>query len=295
MTYERGAGAEHCPDELALRNAVSARLGYDPFDEKATRSVAAAIVRRGETLIGRVEVKSDDDEPRGVREISSRQNDCTELSSALSLAISIAIDPLSLTRPPKAEPAVVLRKPQPSRKCPKPPPAPKPAPCEEEPSLVTFRASAGMHAALGTSPSIATLGMDIDAGLRWRALSIDVGGRADIPIAGTTDRGEVATSLLVATVAPCGHVSFFSGCALGAFGAMRGEHLDLDERETVPFVALGARAAAEVPVVGVMGVRVFGDLLFPLTSTGINVFGEEVWRAPVVQGAVGVAVMGDFP
>ena len=31
LVYVRGAGAEQCPGEQAIRAAVGARLGYDPF------------------------------------------------------------------------------------------------------------------------------------------------------------------------------------------------------------------------------------------------------------------------
>jgi hypothetical protein len=31
LVYSRGHGAESCPDEHALREAVAARVGYDPF------------------------------------------------------------------------------------------------------------------------------------------------------------------------------------------------------------------------------------------------------------------------
>jgi hypothetical protein len=288
FTYERGQGAEHCPDELSLKNAVSARLGYDPFDGTAPRVVAATIVRRGAALLGRVEVHGEDGKPSGSRQISSHENDCTELSSALSLAISIAIDPLSLAPPPPrpapAPPVPVPRRaPRPAPPC---PPAPAPRVVATADSPVRFRASAGAHAAFGVAPAPAAFGLDVDVGIRWRALSVDVGGR---------DRGTVATSLLFATLAPCGHVSFFSGCALGAFGVVRGEHIEREQRDTVPFVALGARAAAEIPIYSVVGIRVFADVLAPLTRTAVIVLGDEVWRAPVVQGALGAAVQGDFP
>lgn len=31
LVYVRGPGAEECPGEHAIRSAVGARLGYDPF------------------------------------------------------------------------------------------------------------------------------------------------------------------------------------------------------------------------------------------------------------------------
>ena len=31
LAYSRGVDTGNCPDEVGLRNAVSTRLGYDPF------------------------------------------------------------------------------------------------------------------------------------------------------------------------------------------------------------------------------------------------------------------------
>ena len=39
LEYVRGDGAESCAEATALRRAVSARLGYDPFDPKAANSI----------------------------------------------------------------------------------------------------------------------------------------------------------------------------------------------------------------------------------------------------------------
>jgi hypothetical protein len=45
LVYTRGAGADRRPDADALRAAVSARLGYEPFDDDATTTVSATLSR----------------------------------------------------------------------------------------------------------------------------------------------------------------------------------------------------------------------------------------------------------
>ncbi len=48
--YRRGQGAERCPDEPAVREAVKVRLGYDPFRSEAARTVTATITKRRSAL-----------------------------------------------------------------------------------------------------------------------------------------------------------------------------------------------------------------------------------------------------
>jgi hypothetical protein len=48
LVYARSADASTCPDETALRGAVAARFGYDPFFAWAKRTVVVEVWRRGE-------------------------------------------------------------------------------------------------------------------------------------------------------------------------------------------------------------------------------------------------------
>jgi hypothetical protein len=80
LTYERQRGAEQCPDEAELRDAVSARLGYVPFRDEAPQHVRTVI--RGERggLLATVDVFDAVGELVGQREIRSRTRDCEELA-----------------------------------------------------------------------------------------------------------------------------------------------------------------------------------------------------------------------
>src|SRR5688500_17870579 len=68
LTYARGAGAEGCPEELTVRQAVAARLGYDPFFAAADKTIVARILRNREELRATVELVDDRGMVRGVRE-----------------------------------------------------------------------------------------------------------------------------------------------------------------------------------------------------------------------------------
>src|SRR5689334_9833347 len=105
LTYARGNGAESCPEEPTVRQAVAARLGYDPFFAAADKTIVARITRNRDELRATVELVDDHGIVRGVREFKARAGQCAELVATVALAISIAIDPTNpgiLGEPPKA-------------------------------------------------------------------------------------------------------------------------------------------------------------------------------------------------
>ena len=116
FSYERGSGTSSCPDEAAVRGAVAERLGYDPFAGDAPESVVVKLKRTDRGLRAEVEIRDRSGHATGARSLdsASARNDCTELASALALAVALAIDPLLIARPPP-EPA-----------CPPPPRVPSP-------------------------------------------------------------------------------------------------------------------------------------------------------------------------
>lgn len=140
LTYERGRGADHCPDEQALRSAVATRLGYDPFQPDAHQTVSVVIRRSDQGLRGDLALRDAAETITGTRQLSSAQNDCSELVAAMALAISIAIDPQSQLRPlPSPSPALDPASPaEDSAPDPGSAPAPSPLdPAEEPPSNPT--------------------------------------------------------------------------------------------------------------------------------------------------------------
>src|SRR5438270_10727358 len=94
LTYDRGATTSSCPDVEVIRAGVVARLGYEPFDDRADLVVSATVSRSGRTLEALIRIEGANGKPAAERRLVSRQNDCLELASAMELAISIAIDPV---------------------------------------------------------------------------------------------------------------------------------------------------------------------------------------------------------
>ncbi len=102
LIYVRGHGADTCPDEDAVRNAVAARLGYDPFVAFAANILVAHVRREGDGFHTAVGLVDENGVERGARQLTVDSRECADAIAAMALTISIAIDPLSLTGPPQA-------------------------------------------------------------------------------------------------------------------------------------------------------------------------------------------------
>jgi hypothetical protein len=281
LSYQRGAGAERCPDELAVRSAVAARLGYDPFHEPAQLELEARVAAQGTGLLGSVTAKSSDGQSRGSRELRSEQADCAELSSALELAISIAIDPPSIMRPAGAPP----KAPEP------PPPPPAPAPAAPSPwAHPIWEVQAGAAVSFGVAPTTAAWGFVLGAAARWPWLSAGLEGRADLPATGPAASGQARTSLIFASFVPCARLWYFGACAIFSGGALRAEGVDLpDSRQyTSAYLALGARLTGELELGRYFALRAQVELRTPVVRTTLTVAGDPVWTEPPIAGSLGI-------
>src|SRR6185295_16107305 len=192
----------------------------------------------------------------GKRELSTPGGDCGELASAMELAISIAIDPMVVTRAAPAPPHPPTPPPQPPAPPPLPAaPAPAAAVAARPASPASLEAGVGVQATVGSAPGPA-MGLAAWAGLRWPRVSISVEGRADF--AGGTAQsagaapGRVEASLLLGGFVPCVHRGAVLACAILAAGALQGTGVGVAEprKETTLYVAAGARIGARVHVAG---------------------------------------------
>ncbi|HUB09090.1 MAG TPA: hypothetical protein VMB50_18920 [Myxococcales bacterium] len=307
LTYERGPGAERCPSETALREAVSARLGYDPFRSGAPTAIAVSLRRAQEGLSALVVLRG----PTGVlgrRAISSRASDCTELASALELAVCIAIDPLVLTR---ARPAP-----------PPPPPAPAPAPAVKTVVIRTPPAvakpaperkarrsnlwprewllSASVAGSLDSAPAPA-LGPTVQVEARWPLLSLALEGRADAPATGPALVGQLQTSLLMVTLVPCYRLGIFGACALVSAGVQEAtsQGLPVTNHVVSPYAAVGARALAEIPLGRWLALEIAVDVRAPTQQTTYTVNGkvdgQTDWVTPPVSGSLALGLAFRLP
>jgi hypothetical protein len=312
--YERAASAGDCPDADVILDAVRARLGADPFHEPAEITIRASVARQRDELRA-VLLLSDGSARGGERRLVSRQADCSELASAMELALSIAIDPLSVMREaPPVSPTALPAAGPPGPIAPRAPAAasdsarPPPAPLAPPPPSVSVLAppprpspprslQVNLGAAGNWGASVAaTAGFLAGVGLRSEGWSISVEGRADLPRSRPVDGGSISAATLAGTLAPCLHRGVFGGCLLATVAALRGsgQGLQNSQEATTTLYAVGARALVELPSGSAVALRLHLDLQSPLVRTTLRVGGEPVWTAPPLSIALGLGAVVRF-
>jgi hypothetical protein len=316
LEYVVEAGVLDCFDAAELKDAVAARLGYVPFSDDAPLSLKARVRRTANGLAA--ELKVEDESGARNRSLGSATRDCQELSRSLALAISVAIDPMSLMRAPAppgdapsppapaTEPSVSapLATP-PSQPSPSPPPAPpaaQPAPPTRAPttaaddSRLRLRWLASGHAALFTLPS-PTGGASLGLGLRRRALWADFELRYDLPGSKSAPAGgSVHASLLAGALAACHGNRRFGICALGLVGRLAGEGqgVDVPKRASSVLAGGGLRATLELPLTAAISLRAHLDGLYVATSTNLELRGRSVWETGPLSLAPGLGLVGEL-
>ena len=287
FSYERAASATDCPDGNAVMNGVRARLGFNPFREPYDIAIQASVARTGDVLLATIKL-DDGGQNAAERHLSSTRFDCREIASAMELAVSIAIDPLSGARPPPAAPPtpsiVVVNIPAAS-----PPPAP-PAPSVHRSK--TFIAIAGLTGGVGALLG-PTLGLFAGAGIGIDRWSLALEGRFDLSTTREIMGGQISTSLLAGTLLPCVRVGPAGGCALASLVALRaaGRNLDDQRNVTITHVALGGRLFFEAPTGRLVAFHAHFDLLSPLSRSTLEVSGEPAWTTPTVSATLGLAAV----
>ncbi|MGA7121912.1 MAG: hypothetical protein WBY94_17525, partial [Polyangiaceae bacterium] len=79
LVYSRARGAESCPDEEAMRAAVAARVGYDPFFAWARKTIVASMAPaslRG--FVAKVDLVDEQGMDHGARTLQA-SGECREL------------------------------------------------------------------------------------------------------------------------------------------------------------------------------------------------------------------------
>src|SRR5262245_39629430 len=84
LTYARSPTASDCPDADVIRAGVAARLGYEPFDDRAERAVLATVNRTGRTLEALIQIAGADGKPTAERKLVSHQSDCGDTDPAIA-------------------------------------------------------------------------------------------------------------------------------------------------------------------------------------------------------------------
>ena len=288
LRYQRLAGAESCPTQPAFQAEIAAWLGYDAFAESSPRSVVIDLSGSASGLGAHLQLDDVDGKILGERQIVTASSDCRDLTQALVLAVALAVDPLPITRD-------VIK----SNEAP-PPPAVQAAVLS--PGLAAPPHLAGPNAELSfTLGSLWVVGgpqvaPGLMAGLeaRWDHFSLGIEGEGDAFTGEPFLSGSVQVSLVAAELVPCYRMEVFGFCGVVAAGAElgHGEGIHDASSQPLPYVGVGARVLADLPITGALSVRLQIDALGTLRGATFDVGTADVWDTPALtfQAAAALAV-----
>jgi hypothetical protein len=314
LVYARGAKAASCPTETDVRQAVAARLGYDPFVLWSPTTIVVDVSRRDGRYEAVVRLLDDQGIERGTRHLASRSAHCGDIIATLALTISIVVDPLSLRPAPIAEPRTPAARaasapettaPASSLLAPPPPPAPPPpvpAAATAPPASSTRRPVRELRPFVGIAPLAAfqprpASGAAISGGIRWRALSLELDARAilratsDAATPGTP-KVRIDGQSLGFTVLPCvwiGPAFVCTGAGLEAV-TVRGE-VPMPHRSSALEWIVGARLGAQIALSAAVGLRPYAELVVRPAAPSVTIDSSPATPAPflTLSGEVGVA------
>ena len=318
LVYSRARGAESCPDEQALRRAVAARVGYDPFFPWAKQTVVAAVAPASQGgFAATVSLVDEQGVEHGLRTLRT-PGKCNELVDVAALAIAIAIDPRSLMPRPAAStaPGPTLTESKPAIELPEQgreaavggaPSAPDVAVMPPPATRIAFEGTAGVVASTGVAMSPA-LGGVLGAALRRGRLSLGLEGRADAPAAVSvrgisspgnlaTSKGQVSSELFAATILPCVHVWRVMACGVGQIGSEKDSSTGVlyPQSHATTWLAVGGRLGVEVPLQNTLGLRVHSDILADPRPRRLDLNGYPAyWTAPLVSTSLGLDAVVHF-
>jgi hypothetical protein len=296
LTYVRGAGAQKCPNEAQLRQAVAARLGYDPFFPSAPKTILAEVSGTSNGFRSRVAIVDEQGVTLGERSLDTKGEDCAEVVRALALAISIAVDDLDPTPKPPAPstppPPAPAPEPPPIAAAPPPPPAPVPPP-PPAPPPVTYELAAGGHVSFRLAPATSA-GIHLRAGFGYRMFALGLEGTFELPASSALEGGgRIQTTTYTASAVPCLRASSAVApfaCALLAIGSFGGGGVAIatprDERAF--YAAAGGRIGVRLPVAGPLAVVPHVDVLAPLTRHRLILDGRTAFELEAVGGSLGI-------
>jgi hypothetical protein len=224
--------------------------------------------------------------------------------------MSIALDPLSLTRPAGMPPDDGTTSPDETSTPPpdhdktappprdrEPPPQPPDAetprpPREKKPAPEEVSVDVGLGAAMsfGASPDVA-FGAAVGIAPRYRFVSLEVGGVVSLtPSHATSEGGAVRSDLFAGTLSACGHLNIAFVCAKSVLGDLsaRSTGVTNPQSQDLFFAAVGPRAGVSVPMSRAFDLRLSADVLFVATPYTLAVNERAVYSSTLVMAVLGL-------
>jgi hypothetical protein len=281
----------------AIEAGVAARLGYEPFDERASDLVRTSIRPTAHGLEARIELVDRQGMLKAERRLVSHQRDCTELASSVELAVSIAIDPLGVgAAVPAANAPADIAEDRPATTAPEPP-APTSVTSSKQPrSPLVARVEGGLVGTMAKAPGD-SLGARVGGSLGGEFLSLGLEGQADFSARKSLQQGDAGATLWTASLVPCARQGVVAACALFTAGLLRGSGEGLAEAHSTNlfYAALGLRLAFSLSLTSSLALTVHGDAMAPLTEEQLRVDAQTVWTSPHVAATLGLGLAATFP
>jgi hypothetical protein len=322
LEYARSDRAGHCPDEVALKNAVVQRLGYDPFFHAARQTIVVEITDVASGLRAQMRLVDEQGIIRGSRELNEQLESCGELVASLALAISIALDPSAALAGPAGVDALADSGPTQKKEAAQgQPESPEALPPEVPSSAATptvpshrersanspaangragpspFAARAAWFGALGAAPATA-LGGRLGGSLRSDWFYFVAEFTDQLPASrAALGAAKVDTSLLHLAVLPCAAWHFLAGCGFFQVRSLRARGLGIDSpvTEYSLYLATGVRLEIMPELARHLRLLVNVDAVKTLTPVTLRLLSGDVWQTPVASGAAGVGLEWQIP
>ncbi len=286
-----------------MRDAVAARLGYDAFTPWALDTLFAELEQDGNAFVARVKLVTPENVVRGSRTIRTT-GPCADLVPTLGLTISLAVDPMALTRkgppeglPPTERPVESFETPPETAKPAARDSAPSPAAAKsEDEAPLVWSIGAGAIGTIGSAPAPA-VGALLFGRARLRDLSATLEARGDLPASATSDTGGgVSSWLLAGSVLLCAHEGGFFACPRGTVGRLAATGIDLSRpgQSAALWAEIGARLGYELALGGTYALRFGIDGGLNLTRYSFRIADVRVFDDPSISGGASASLVTTF-
>jgi hypothetical protein len=305
LSYTLGRGADECPSEHALREAIADQLGYYPFSDEGDSLIAVSVRHAGGELRARIELSDNDGRRVGARELSAAS--CDELASAIELAVGLAIDALANARarfekaqaPPASPPPAQQQQPPPQASDAELAPLVVKTPARVRPRRVHLRVSVGALSSVDAHPAPAA-GITAQLELLVGRFGVGLELRGDPPASASFgSHDSYATALVMVSLIPCLRHRMVAVCALASVGGERISSTLGAATTWQPWAALGGRLALEFPLWRLLELRLFVDVALPVVRDQLTVGAPGptivVYATPAITSAFGGMLMARFP
>lgn len=304
LEYERGPGAQQCPNEKMLRTEVAAEVGSDPFTEAGPWRLQAAVTR-GKNGMFTATADLFDDHGALVESLGQQSSrDCRGLVlKVVAVWASWELtDPLPSplpTTPPLPPPVL-------------PPAAPPVPPLSSPPPAFRLRLGAATGIEIGAGPTPTPL-FSVNLALESTTVpivSLAVEVRTDLPLPATVEGGSrIHTFLLTGSLLTCFHAfdeglvflcpMFTAGRVSGGARPPTAYASDMistpDASGSGSYSAAGGRVGMRIPFASRrFAFTIAGDVLATLHPFDFVIEERRVWQTGAVTGAVQAGISTFF-